>query len=210
MSPTPERQSADPPTGDCPDTSRRRRPPQWEAVIPILTQRETKALSSPPAPPSPPGRAPSRLRAPADSWWLVLGAQTQESLLSGTQTQAGRVKKGCPEPPQHPPPRAGPGGRPPSTPGSTSEIGLPRLLSCTRPAMAKATSQANRATQGGKEGQRPPGGPTSSPCPPSSTSPILLPQRQPWLGSQTDTGQVLAPWSGASPEPRYSLWTGDN
>ena len=32
---------------------------------------------------SPPGRAPSRLRAPPDSWWLVLGAQTQESLLSG-------------------------------------------------------------------------------------------------------------------------------
>ena len=82
----------------------------------------------------------------------------------GTQTQAGRVKKGCPGPLQHPPPRAGQGGGPPSTPGSMSGIGLPSLVSCTRPATAKATSQANRATQGGKEGQRPPGGPTSHPA----------------------------------------------
>lgn len=67
-----------------------------------MTQRETKALSSPPAPPSLPGRAPSRLRAPADSWWLVLGAQTQESLLSRSTDPSRVGKEGVPRAPAAP------------------------------------------------------------------------------------------------------------
>lgn len=184
MSPTPEKQSADPPTGDCPDTSRRRRPPQWEAVIPILTQRETKALSSPPAPPSPPGRAPSRLRAPADSWWLVLGAQTQESLLSGKTDPSRAGKEGVPRAPTalHPGQdwEGGPlplrGARPRlGSPGCCPAPGLPRPRPHPRPT---EPHREERKVKGRLEDQPP------HPAHPAPRPPSSCPRDSPGLGAR--------------------------
>lgn len=184
MSLNPERQSADLPTGDCPDTSRRRLP-QWEAVIPILTQRETKALSSPPAPPSLPGRAPSRLRATADSWWLVLGAQTQESLLSGNTDPSRVGKEGVPRAPAAPSTqgrtgREGPlplrGARPRlGSPGCCPAPGLPRPRPHPRPT---EPHREERKVKGRLEDQPP------HPAHPAPRPPSSCPRDSPGLGAR--------------------------
>lgn len=118
--------------------------------IPILTQTEgNKGPLIPSSPSLPAWQSPESAvgtRAP-DSRWLVLGAQTQECLLSGnTDPSWGRWRRGAKAPLQ--------GDRPTHTCPAPLPLSLVSRGWCPAPgpATAKATSQANRAMQDGKEG----------------------------------------------------------
>lgn len=154
-----KRQTADPPTRDCPFLTPPGRPGGRKSIL-ILTQTGKQKPCQPlPAPPSSPGSSPVPT---AYSWRLVLGAQKPGVPAPWEhRPKLGRLEKGCQGPPQHPPPRAtslptptlGPPRAPSAVPamesttsalGSKSRDGLPRLVSCTMPCPGQGHTPGQR------------------------------------------------------------------
>lgn len=130
-----------PPTGDCPFlyTSR---PPQREEVSSHLDTNRGKQKPSHLLPPCPPCLAAAPCPQPTVGS-LFWSPEPRRPCSLGAQTQAGKGGDRVPRPPcsvSHPgqdqPPRTSPrplGEHHTSAAGSTSRVGLPRLVSCTTP-----------------------------------------------------------------------------
>lgn len=108
-----------------------------------------------------------------------------------------------------------------STPGSMSQVGLPRLVSYTKPCHCQGHTPGQwnheERVKGKVKGSwRPPelpeapGGPATLHCASLLSSLILLPPKSA-LAWKQDTEQISAQWpSGLASEPRCSLCTGHN